>query len=203
MTIRKGETWGTSAPVPADVVQITADADLRALVRDAWAAGQPCPPVALVGGDLCRTLGGGDARRFETGTALRFAVDVGVVSLDDAAPEPFVAHLVARRTRWAGTFAVVMNAAWVGEWYLGPRAHPNDGLLDLTTGSLAPMQRLLARRRAPSGTHLPHPALTTRRSGHHEVTFTRPTPVHLDGEAAGRARRLVVDCRPDQLWCWV
>jgi hypothetical protein len=204
VTIRKGEPWGEQRPLPADAREVSGDAELADLVADARRAGTDPPPVALLGGDLHRTLGGGgDRRRLESGSAVAFPLDVGLASLDGGPELVFVAHLVCRRALWSGPFAVVMNGAWVGEWYLGPRAHPNDGLLDLTEGALAPTQRLLARSRVRTGSHLPHPALRTRRSAGHSLDLGRPVPVHLDGRRRGRARRVEVRCEPDALWCWV
>lgn len=204
MTIRKGEPWGVARPLPPDAHEVTTDQALRHLVLAARAEGRPVPPVALVGGDLCRTMGGsGDRRRFRSGEALAFPVDLGLARLDGGGDQPFVAHAVARQPGWGGRFAVAMNAAWIGAWYLGPRAHPNDGLLDLTEGSLPLVQRFLARRRALTGSHLPHPALHTRRSAEHAITFDRPTAVRLDGVVVGRARRLELHCEADSFWCWV
>lgn len=204
MTIRKGEPWGVARPLPPDAHEVATDQALRQLVLAARDQGRPVPPIALVGGDLSRTMGGsGDRRGFRAQEALAFPVDLGLARLDDGAEQPFVAHAVARRRGWSGRFAVAMNAAWLGTWYLGPRAHPNDGLLDLTQGSLPLVQRVLARRRAPTGSHLPHPALVTRRSAEHAITFDRPTAVRLDGAVAGRARRLELRCEPDSFWCWV
>jgi hypothetical protein len=204
VTIRKGRDWGERRPVPDPIVEVTSDAALADLVADAWQREAPPPPVALLGGDLYRTLGGtGDRRRLEGGQAMAFPLDVGLVQADDRAPVVFAAHVVARRPLWTGRFAVVMNAAWAAGWYLGPRAHPNDGLLDLTEGSLPLAQRVLARRRAPTGTHLPHPGLRTRRAARHELGFERATPVVIDGRHRGRGRRLVVECRPDAVTCWV
>ena len=99
----------------------------------------------------------------------------------------FVAHLVARRPRWSGRFAVAMNAEWLGDLDLGPRAHPGDGLLDLTEGSLGLRDRLAARRRARTGSHLPHPGLRTSRSASAELSFPDGVPVYLDGVAVGTA----------------
>lgn len=204
MTIRKGVPWGEERPLPPGAVEVHADADLADLVAGARSAGTEPPPVALLGGDLYRTMGGsGDRRRLDTGTAVAFPLDVGEVRLDDGPELTFAAHLIARRRWWAGRFAVVMNAAWVGELYLGPRAHPNDGLLDATEGSLPFRQRVLARGRARTGSHLPHPSLQVRRAAEHVVRFDRPTPVLLDGRRRGTARRLEVRCRPDAAWCWV
>jgi len=93
-----------------------------------------------------------------------------------------------------------MNAQWLGKLKLGPRAHPNDGLLDLTDGNLPLGDRMEARRRAHSGSHVPHPALTTRRSAHHDIDLGPGLDVWLDGtQVARRARHVVVDVEPDSL----
>ena len=129
---------------------------------------------------------------------LAFPFDLGLVEVDDRPAVPFVATVAANRWLWRGAFAVVANCGWRGSWYIGPRAHPNDGLLDVTHGALDWRQRLLARRRLPSGTHVPHPGLTTlrRRSWQHELAVA--TPVSADGRSIGRGRSLrfavVEDC---------
>ncbi len=87
---------------------------------------------------------------------------------------------------------VVMNSAWYGDWYLGPRAHPNDGLLDVTVGELSLRDRMKAKKRVKSGTHLPHPNLEVRRVATLERTLKRPTRVHIDGVLAGQARHIQV-----------
>jgi diacylglycerol kinase family enzyme len=92
-----------------------------------------------------------------------------------------------------------MNAEWLGDWRLGPRAHPGDGLLDLTEGQLGLRDRLHARRRAPTGDHVPHPGLRTRRAAHHHLRFERPVTVRLDGARVGRFRSIEVTCEPDSL----
>ncbi len=58
MTVRKGEAWGRTGPAPAGLVEVRSDAELHELVNDRRRAGAPIPPVGLLGGDLCRTLGG-------------------------------------------------------------------------------------------------------------------------------------------------
>jgi hypothetical protein len=203
VTIRKGRDWATPVPVPDDAVTVTGDAELAALVAEARSAGRPCPSVVLAGGDLSRTLGGGAGRRRPAGQAVRVVVDLGWARLDGGPERPFAAHAVARRPAWSGPFAVAMNAAWLGSWYLGPRAHPNDGLLDITEGALAPTQRLLARRRLATGTHLPHPALRATRVAEASLAWPRALTVRLDGIRVGRARRLGLRCEPDAVACWV
>jgi diacylglycerol kinase family enzyme len=92
-----------------------------------------------------------------------------------------------------------MNAEWLGAWDLGPRSHPNDGLLDVTDGSLRLRERLTARRRARTGSHLPHPGLRTSRVAAATFSFERGMPVHLDGEAMGTVHEVVVRTEPDAL----
>ncbi len=110
-----------------------------------------------------------------------------------------MAHLAAHRPGWRGRFAVAMNAEWLGDLDLGPRSHPGDGLLDITEGQLGLRDRLAARRRARTGSHLPHPGLRTRRSARAELTFPSPVPVFLDGVAIGAASEVMVHLEPDAL----
>lgn len=197
MTIRKGEAWGSPGTLPHGAPVVDGDAGLGALLERARRRGEDPPVVGLVGGDLCRTVGGPrDRERLVTGGVV-LPIDLGRVEIDGEV-HWFCAHLVARRRWWWGRAAVVMNAQWLGDWDLGPRAHPNDGLLDLTDGTLPLGDRREARRRARTGAHLPHPALRVERAGHHELTFERGVGVWLDGVRVARsARRIVVDVEPD------
>ena len=200
MTIEKGRPWGTRGRLPPGSTVATSDLEARRIVESARARGEEPPTIGLLGGDLCRTLGGlGDLDRLHTDEAMTFPVDIVRVTLDERREHWFVAHLIARRSWLWGPALVGMNAQWFGQWDLGPRSHPNDGLLDLTEGNLPLGDRLQARVRVRSGTHLPHPALHTARVRSREVTLERPLPVHLDGEAVGRYRHLAMEVEPDAL----
>lgn len=199
MTIHKGEAWGAPGPLPADGVVVRSDAEARAVVTEARRTGRPVPVLGLLGGDLCRTLGGlGDEARLRSPDAMTFPVDLGSV-LVDGRLHWFVAHLIARRAWWRGRAVAVMNAQWLGDWDLGPRSHPNDGLLDATDGRLPLGDRLAARRRVRTGTHLPHPALRTTRAAAMSFDLDPALEVRLDGEPVGRARHLAVRVEPDAL----
>ncbi len=199
MTIRKGEGWGSAAPLPDDGVLVRSDAEARTLVETARRAGSPPPVLGLLGGDLCKTLGGrGDESRLRSEQAMTFQVDLGSV-LADGRLHWFVAHLIAHRRWWRGRAVAVMNAQWLGSWDLGPRSHPNDGLLDVSEGALPLGDLLKARRRATTGTHIPHPAITTRRVNAWQTELDPPTPVWLDGVALGSVRNLSVRVEPDAL----
>ena len=186
-------------PLPPGGVIVRTDAEARELVTVARLAGDRPPVLGLLGGDLCRTLGGvGDKARLRSAEAMTFTCDVGVAVLDGHS-HWFVAHLAAHRGWWRGRALVVMNAAWLGTWNLGPRSHPGDGLLDVTVADVAPGQRLAMRARLPLGSHLPHPGLQAQRVPAGEWTLDRSTPVRLDGVLVGEARRVAVHVEPDAL----
>jgi hypothetical protein len=174
----------------------------RALARAACQAlaGDGGPPLfGLDGGDLYRTLGAPPPERRHTAEAMRLPIDLARVELDGRA-DCFVAHLVAGRGPWFfGRTAMVLNAAFVGDANLGPRAHPGDGRLDVVDGRLGWRDRRAARRRYGAGTHVPHPDLAQARLATWSTTFPRPVPVRLDGELVGSFRSIRADLVPDAL----
>lgn len=198
MTVRRGEAWGAPGALPDHGVVVRSDAEARAVVTAARRAAEPVPPLGLLGGDLCRTLGGrGDEGRLRS-EAIVLSCDLGAV-LVDGRLHWFVAHLVARHRWWWGRALVAMNAAWLGQWNLGPRAHPGDGLLDTYDGRLPPRQLLAARSRLAQGAHLPHPTITERRAPALQVDLGRGLPIRLDGEVIAVGRRLTLRAEPDAL----
>ena len=204
MPIEKGQAWGRAGPLPDDGVVVASDAEARAVLEEARRHGRAYPVLGLVGGDLCRTLGGRrDAARLRSEEATTVTADLGQ-ALVDGALHLFVAHLVAHSRLWARAF-VAMNAQWYSArpgkraWNLGPRAHPGDGLLDTYDARLGAGDVLRVGARLHHGAHLPHPGIKERRSSAVQVELDRPLPVWLDGGAVGRARSLAVRVEPDVL----
>jgi hypothetical protein len=193
MTIEKGAAWGVHGTAPHDLVVA---ADEAALAR---AVESGVRHAALRAGDVLRALGLTDATPPLAGEpALLLPCDAMRVRLDDRAPLTAVSTIiVGRRFRErivasAGGFVGVLNVA--------PRAHPNDGLLDVLVVAprTAARQLLAVRRRMRLGDHLPHPALTMRRAAAHEFSFAdAPQRVTIDGRRHGRARRVRIDVLPD------
>jgi hypothetical protein len=203
VTIERGEAWGVPGVLPPDGVVVRSDAEARAVVTSARRAGEPVPPLGLLGGDLCRALGGtGDDARLRSGAGVVLPVDLGAV-LVDGRLHWFVAHLVARRSWWRGRVVAVMNAQHLGHWDVAPRGHPNDGRVDVLDGDLPLGQRWQARRRLPLGTHVPHPNIAERHVSAVQLDLAAGTHVWLDGEDLGTARTLAVRVEPDALTCVV
>jgi hypothetical protein len=200
MTIKRGEAWGERlGPLPRHGVVVASDGEARLIVEAALRANEPIPPLGLTGGDLWRTLGGTKGNdRLRTDEAVTFTCDLGEV-LVDGVLHRFVSHLQARRAWWHGRAWLAMNASWIGSWNVAPRSHPNDGLLDVHDVRLRPAERLAARRRVRTGSHVPHPRIAERRVPAIQVGFDRPTPVLLDGLDVGEARTLSVRLEPDAL----
>ena len=200
MPISKGSPYGGPAAFPVDGVVVGSDAAAREVIEQARRERRPPPTLGLLGGDLCRTLGGGAAGgedRLRTAGGVGFSVDQGELLLDGRL-HLFVAHLVARSRLWTRSF-VAMNAQRLGAWNLGPRAHPGDGLLDTYDVRLARGQLLPVRSRLHHGAHLPHPGIRERRVGAIQIELDNALPVYLDGERVGRGQRLVVRVEPDAL----
>lgn len=193
MTIRKGEPWGAAVAAPPDLLIIESDA----AARDAVLAG--ARTIGLAHGDLARTMGGGARGRFD-GKVVRAPVDLLRVTADGDSTL-VVAHVVARRSWWRGQVVMVMNAQFLGRYDVAPRSHPNDGRVEvLTVAAAMPLrERLQARRRAVTGTHLPHPRLTMVQVGEYRVEFVRPLTVWVDGVKWRRAMVLEVHVEPDAL----
>lgn len=189
VTIRKGEPWGAPAARPADLVLAGSDAELAQLVaHDASGA------YGLDGGDLHRSLGR-PSRREPT---QRLPMDALRVRLDDV-EWLAVAHVVARHSWWRGPLLAVLNCAYIGEWNVAPRAHPNDGRFDVVevAAGMSFRQRLQARRRLPLGTHVPHPRIAVRTGLSAAWSFDEPRDVFVDGVRRGRATRLEIAISPD------
>lgn len=187
MTIKRGEPWGAVGPPPAGLVLVSSDAELFEVVNTCRRDGVPLPALGLLGGDLCRAVGGtGDAGRFDAGEVALLPVDLLRVQVDHGA-EPrtrwAAAHVVLRRGWWRGPLVAVMNAQYLGRWDVAPRAHPNDGRADIVEVDprMGARERWKAWRRLPTGAHVPHPLLHTRQVRSLELSVPRGVRLYLDG----------------------
>ena len=201
-----GVDYGAAGEIPPDAVAADSDAAAGRIVAEARRSNRAVPPVVLTGGDLARTLGVAQAGTASAppvaATGARVAVDAGA-ALIDGRLHWFVAHLVARRSWWRGRLLVVANASFIGRWNAAPRSHPGDGRLDVFDASPRLSVRLAARRRLPSGTHVPHPDITQRRTAAAQYDFDPALDIYLDGHRLARARTLSLRVEPGALEVWI
>lgn len=195
MTIRPGEPWGEVVDRPAPRASTVAADDAAAA---AVIAGAATVDVVITGGDFVRTVG-----RASSGEAVRrYPVDVLRVDADGR-PWTALAHVVVRRRGplgwWWGPLRAVMNVGTMGPWDVAPRAHPNDGRLDVVEvdAAMSVRARRQARRRLRTGTHIPHPAISMKRPTSVSWRFDEPLGLWIDGVAQGRVRALDVRVDPD------
>lgn len=196
MTIRPGEAWGEVVARPADLVVVDDDAELAARI----VADTSGHPVGVRHGDLVRTVGG-----VSTGTECRrYPIDTMRVVLDDRQDGlPALAHVVVRRPGrlgwWRGPIWAAMNVSRLGSWDVAPRAHPNDGVVDVVAvpASMRGRTRLQVARRLPTGAHLPHPEISVSRGRVATWEGRHPLAVIVDGRDVGRARRVEVTVQAD------
>lgn len=94
-----------------------------------------------------------------------------------------------------------MNAQYLGAWDVAPRAHPNDGRVDVVevASEMSLRDRLAARRRLPLGHHVPHPRISTRQVRSLTVELEPGERVWIDGIDAGEALRVEIAVEPDLL----
>ncbi len=197
MTVRRGEDWGSTGALATGAPVVESDRGLASLCR----TDGPMPAeVGLTGGDLARTVGArGSPDEIRSGTDRpRLPIDIGIVTVDGTA-YPFVAHVVVRRRWWRGRVVVVANAAFLGAWNVAPRSHPNDGRLEVIDAQLRIGDRLKARRRLLSGSHVPHPDISARSVRELELDIPSGAHVHVDGVDRGPGERLFVEVHPDAL----
>jgi hypothetical protein len=202
MTIKPTEGWGRTVERPANLVTVTDDAGLASHL-DALRRDPTLPPVAVSGGDLARTVGA--AERSGGQMVNELPIDLLTVRLGGRAdPVTACAHVVARAPWWRGSWwrgpvLVVMNAEFLGSFDVAPRGHPNDGRVEVLEAGpdLTLRQRLAARKRLRTATHIPHPAIATRSVRQASWTFARPMAVAIDGRRSGRTRTIDVTVTPD------
>ena len=200
MTVEKGRPWGEAGPLPEGAVLVRTDGEARMALEAARRDRRELPTLGLLGGDLCRTLGGrGDEARLRGGEVHLAPADLGVVLLDGKV-RYFVALVVVRRGWWRGPLVAAMNAQYLGRWDVAPRSHPGDGVLDVVEvdAGMGVGERWKAWRRLPAGAHLPHPAIAVRRVPAVQLDVAG-LGVWLDGERQPAASTLSIRLEPDAI----
>lgn len=197
MTIRKGEDWGVSEPLPLDAPIVASDRALSELFTVVDGSLQGPAIVGITGGDIARTVGTNTSEsELRGGERILLPIDLGVVSIDGR-EIVMAASLIVRRRAWAGAIDGAMNASFFGSWNVAPRGHPNDGRFDVIRAELSISDKIKARTRLSSGTHVPHPDISIRRMSRGTFQPERRAKVWIDGVPVGRAERVDFIVHPD------
>jgi diacylglycerol kinase family enzyme len=200
VTIRKGEDWGSRRTLPHDAPIVDSDRSLAALfsieVDDQARSILRGPevvgllPAHSETGGLARTVSArGTEAELRSGERTALPIDLAVISIDGQSIV-MAASVVIRRRFWLGVVEAAMNASFLGDWNTTPSGHPNDGRLDVVRAELALNARMKARKRLPSGTHVPHPSIEIRRLKSGSFTPQSRSRVWVDGVSFGDARRV-------------
>lgn len=223
VTIEKGKDWGRRGIVPPEVPLATSDpeiADLFTVDDSEEALGLSGPElIAFAPASHAPTTTKVDPRQSTTGLASTLGarggpddvlgqertilpLDLGVVTVFGKGTTETVvmsSSLVIASKFWSGEVEGAMNSSFLGEWNVTPSGHPNDGRFDVVMAKLSMSDRLKARKRLPSGSHVPHPDISIRRLK--AATFT-PAPsakVWIDGRLIGPAAKVEVVVFPDSV----
>ena len=191
--IRRGEPWGHAAIMPDTVVEANSDAALAMCDRSEL--------IFISHGDIARSIGN-PTLPAKGSRCTEISVDAMKCTLQRRGSEdlPIIAasSIVVGRF-WKGRHIVVSNAGWLNDANLAPRAHPNDGVVEMLTMSseMNLRQRFFARRRMFTGTHLPHPDITMRRESSIQILREGNETLKIDGIDFSEWTHLAIDVMPD------
>ena len=198
MTIEKGQPWGVSSIVPHVVIAAATDSAL--------ACAQPDVPVVLTGGDMYVAIGKpaiavpGEQRTRVMIDALRCEIQTGNKTTHVMAASSIVIGHWLPRTMRMNRFICITNPGIFRNTHIAPRAHPNDGVFDVVVMSenMSWRQRMMSRRRARTGTHLPHPEIAVERAVHYsqEVAYSAEA-LTIDGHRITSWKTISIDIVPD------
>lgn len=90
------------------------------------------------------------------------------------------------------TTVVVANGEYLRGLDVVPRGHPGDGRLEVHVYAVAAGQRRRMRSRLATGTHLPHPGISTSQGTQTTIQWERPVRLEGDGVDQGRIQHLEV-----------
>ena len=182
--------------MPERTVNMSSDRELGVYLRDHSAKQIHEQSIFMKSGDIPRVLGVADrARDVE---CIRIVIDAIVVSYTDSVgvdhTDVCIASMSIARRFFRGAISVVTNSGYWRNHEVAPRAHLNDGKLDIfeVSGAMRWSQRRLMWQKAEVGSHLPHPLLSYSQ-GEFFHWKGSPRRLTIDGQFVGLVTK--VSCR--------
>ncbi len=203
MTIRRFAEWGRLIERPDIVVQCHSDVEVANIALEYRSRGEPIPHVYVTSGCLATSLGVSGS--LSMAQVRELPIDLLRVSYRSASGNQLAAtaanSVVLRHRFWNGEILAITNSGYWRSLEIAPKAHPNDGVCDVVevSAGMSWRQRFIARRRIPLGTHIPHPAIVTRRCSSEWWMFTKPIGLYVDDVFVDLATRVQITVEADAL----
>ena len=182
--------------MPERTVNMSSDRELGVYLRDHSAKQIHEQSIFMKSGDIPRVLGVVDRAR--DAECIRIVIDAIVVSYTDSVgvdhTDVCIASMSIARRYFRGAISVVTNSGYWRNHEVAPRAHLNDGKLDIfeVSGAMRWSQRRLMWQKAEVGSHLPHPLLSYSQ-GEFFHWKGSPRRLTIDGQFVGLVTK--VSCR--------
>ena len=198
MTIQKGQPWGVPIRVPIETRDVASDVDLS--------HGSQTDFHIVTGGDLFHALG---RPRVPVVGEERTLVRIDALRCTVATPSHDVVVLAASHVsigQWwtvpwrIQRFVCITNPGIYKGRNIAPRAHPNDGFLDILAidDAMPWRQRIASRQRATTGNHVPHPHISVTRDTSVEVACqSSHETLKIDDVTIDNWQRIAVEVLPD------
>lgn len=190
MTIRKNSDFGVPAPRPSKLIVL--DNDLA--IADHFTAHQQIEPCTVSNGSIAQSLGirsGVTQPDFAPNQQMTL-VQIDLLQINYKTPTSVnsslslvvAGTLTIQQRSVLSTQLILSNSGILQGRDVLPRAHPNDGLVDVLEidPEISMRQRVTAWHRSFTGSHLPHPRLHVSRSTDFEWSG-HPSKMVADGVA--------------------
>jgi hypothetical protein len=175
MTISKHGLYGTPVSRPSSLHVLQSDLG----IAQHYVSGDTATPCTVTKGSIAQALGISSGRIQDPDPNQQMTlVDIDLLQIDYRTTTPSTANSSATsRIVVAGTIAIqhrtllstcliLSNSGLLRSRDVLPRAHPNDGFVDVleVDPKISIRQRAIAWRRSAIGSHLPHPSFRVSRS---------------------------------------
>jgi hypothetical protein len=175
MTISKHGLYGTPVSRPSSLHVLQSDLE----IAQHYISGDTATTCTVTQGSIAQSLGISSGRIQDPDPNQQMTlVDIDLLQIDYRTTTPSTANSSATsRIVVAGTIAVqhrtllstcliLSNSGLLRSRDVLPRAHPNDGFVDVleVDPKISIRQRAIAWRRSAIGSHLPHPSFRVSRS---------------------------------------
>ncbi len=195
MTIRKNENFGQSISRPTHLIALRDDREIAQRYMQSQVSGGSGDDVTdsfftVTRGSIAQALGI-DCRRAKSAdarSATMTQVSLDLIKIEYRTSQNLThevigaGSLLLNRRSFCNVFLIVSNSGIIKGRDVFPRAHPNDGVIDVLVvdEEISLRQRLLAWHKSKIGVHLPHPQLHVSRQTQFEWSG-QPARMVVDG----------------------